>query len=123
MNFSALPLTAPSSNRSIESKQTEIDELQKRHLEMEAAAVDANQQLASLRQRREESAQKSSQHLAHVATLEERQRSAAAVVGRIEALAAEMAERVGSLQTADRIIFFRKNATRSRESGDRRTAS
>ncbi|HEV7220836.1 MAG TPA: chromosome segregation protein SMC [Terriglobales bacterium] len=84
---------------SIESKQTEIDELQKRHLEMEAAAVDANQQLASLRQRREESAQKSSQHLAHVATLEERQRSAAAVLGRIEALAAEMSERVGSLQT------------------------
>jgi chromosome segregation protein len=55
--------------------------------------------LASLRQRREESAQKSSQHLAHVATLEERQRSAAAVLGRIEALAAEMSERVGSLQT------------------------
>ncbi len=84
---------------SIESKQTEIDALHKKQLEMEAAAADANQQLVLLRQRREETAQRTSQHVARVATVEERQRSAAGVLGRIETLVAEMAERVGALQS------------------------
>jgi chromosome segregation protein len=84
---------------SIESKQAEIGILQQTQLEMEAAAVDANEQLALLRQRREESAQRSSQQIARVATLEERHRSAASVLGRIEALVAEMGERVASLQS------------------------
>jgi chromosome segregation protein len=66
---------------------------------MEAAAIEANQQLSLLRQRREESAQRSSQQVARVATLEERHRSAATVLGRIETLAAEMAERVTSLHS------------------------
>jgi chromosome segregation protein len=84
---------------SIESGHAEIAALQQKQLEMEAVAAEANQQLSLLRERREGSTQKSSQQMARVATLEERHRSAATVLGRIEALAAEMGERVSSLQS------------------------
>ena len=93
---------------SIESKQAEINVLQEKHREMEAAAVDANSQLSLLRQRREESTQEGSQRLAQVATIEERHRSAAAVLGRIEALTVEMADRVGTLQTQIESSFVEK---------------
>ncbi len=93
---------------SIESKQAEINVLQEKHREMEAAAVDANSQLSLLRQRREESTQEGAQRLAQVATIEERHRSAAAVLGRIEALTVEMAERVGTLQTQIESSFVEK---------------
>ena len=53
--------------------------------------------MTTLRQRREESAQTASQHAARVATLEERHRSAAAVLQRIESLFSEMGERVHAL--------------------------
>ena len=83
----------------IASKQADILALQQKRAEVEAAAADANNQLCSLRERRELSAQTASQHMARVATLEERRRSAAAVLGRIEALTAEMAQQVASLQS------------------------
>ncbi len=82
-----------------ESKQAEIAVLQQKHAEMEAAALESSQQLSLLRQRREETNEKSSRQMARLATLEERHRSASAVLGRIEALTAEMSERVTSLQS------------------------
>jgi chromosome segregation protein len=66
---------------------------------MEAAADEANNRLAALRQRRDESVQRGTQHVARVATLEERHRSASAVLSRIESLAADMNERVKGLQS------------------------
>ncbi|MGH9511875.1 MAG: chromosome segregation protein SMC [Terriglobales bacterium] len=83
---------------SIESKQAGIGVLQRQQLEMEEAAVDANRRLSLLRQCREENTQKNSRQMARVATLEERQRSAAAVLERIESLVAELGERAASLQ-------------------------
>jgi chromosome segregation protein len=65
---------------------------------MEAAALESNQQLSLLRQRREETTESSSRRMARLATLEERHRSASAVLGRIVALTTEMSERVTSLQ-------------------------
>jgi chromosome segregation protein len=50
-----------------------------------------------VRQRREDAAQASSQRAARVAALEERHRSATAVLGRIESLFAEMGERLHAL--------------------------
>jgi chromosome segregation protein len=82
-----------------ESKQAEIEILQQKQLAMEAAADEANNRLAALRQRRDESVQRGTQHVARVATLEERHRSASAVLSRIESLAADMNERVKGLQS------------------------
>jgi len=50
-----------------------------------------------LRQRREDAAQASSQRVARVAALEERHRSATAVLGRIDSLFVEMNQRVHTL--------------------------
>ncbi len=82
---------------SAEAKRCEIATLHSKQSEIETLTLEANERLTALRLRREESAQKKSQQMAAVATLEERHRSAAAVLGRIEALAAEMSERVGAL--------------------------
>ena len=60
-------------------------------------SLPAQESLAALRQRREEAAQISSQRVARVATLEERHRSAAAVLQRIDSLFHEMGERVHAL--------------------------
>jgi chromosome segregation protein len=70
-------------------------EEQREALERQIAA--AQESLATLRQRREEAAQASSQRMACVATLEERHRSAAAVLQRIDSLFHEMGERIYAL--------------------------
>src|SRR5580698_4063833 len=52
-----------------------------------------------MRERRDAAAQNASQHLARVATLEERHRSATAVLEKIDALVADMSARATSLQS------------------------
>ncbi len=72
-------------------------ELRRAELEQQLAA--AQESLTALRQKREESAQTTSQHAARVATLEERHRSAASVLQRIESLFSEMGERIHALSS------------------------
>jgi len=79
-------------------RQAELEELQQRREELERLASAANEELAALREDRDRTAQSASQHLARVATLEERHRAAAAVLERIGSLIADMSERVSSLQ-------------------------
>ncbi|MGO9650429.1 MAG: chromosome segregation protein SMC [Terriglobales bacterium] len=79
-------------------RQAELEELQQRREELERLASAANEELAALREDRDRRAQSASQHLARVATLEERHRAAAAVLERIGSLIADMSERVSSLQ-------------------------
>ena len=83
----------------ISSRQTEFAALQKQREELEALAATANEELAGMRARRDLAAQNASQHLARVATLEERHRSATAVLEKIEALVADMSSRADSLRT------------------------
>ena len=83
----------------ISSRQTEFAALQKQREELEALAATANEELAGMRACRDLAAQNASQHLARVATLEERHRSATAVLEKIEALVADMSSRADSLRT------------------------
>ena len=79
------------------ARQSEIEILELQRIQLEQQIAAAQESLTALRQRREESAQTSSQHAARVATLEERHRSAAGVLQRIESLFSEMGERVHAL--------------------------
>ena len=79
------------------ARQSEIEVLELKRIELERQIASAQEMLTGLRQRREESAQTTSQHAARVATLEERHRSAVGVLQRIESLLAEMGERVHAL--------------------------
>ncbi|HUO13490.1 MAG TPA: chromosome segregation protein SMC [Verrucomicrobiae bacterium] len=81
----------------ISARTAEIAVFEERRIEIERQIAAAQESLIILRQRREESAQTSSQHAARVATLEERHRSAAAVLARIESLLGEMDQRVQTL--------------------------
>jgi len=83
----------------ISSRQTELASLQKQREELETLSATANEELAGMRQRRDSAAQNASQHLARVATLEERHRSATAVLGKIEGLVLDMAARAVSLRS------------------------
>ena len=79
--------------------RTQIAEAEQRRAGLELDAAMGQEQLSGLRERRDSAAQKASQRLARVATLEERHRAATAVLQRIESLVTEMMERVGSLRT------------------------
>jgi chromosome segregation protein len=79
------------------ARQSEIETLELQRIQLEQQIAAAQESLTALRQRREESSQTTSQHAARVATLEERHRSAAAVLQRIESLFSEMGERVHAL--------------------------
>ena len=79
------------------ARQADIEVHELRRIELEQQIASAQESLNILRVRREESAQTTSQHAARVATLEERHRSAAAVLQRIESLFVEMGERVHAL--------------------------
>ncbi len=79
------------------ARQSEIETLELKRVELEQQLAAAQEALIALRLRREESAQTSSQRAARVATLEERHRSAASVLQRIESLFSEMGERVHAL--------------------------
>jgi chromosome segregation protein len=78
-------------------RRTEIGILEQTRAEIEQQIATAQELLGTLRQRREDAAQASSQRVARVAALEERHRSATAVLGRIDSLFAEMSERLHAL--------------------------
>ena len=79
------------------TRHTELAALEqtRSHLEQQVAA--AQESLSSLRQHREDASQASSLGVARAAALEERHRSATAVLARIDSLFAEMSERLHAL--------------------------
>jgi chromosome segregation protein len=79
------------------ARQSEIETLDMQRAQLEQQIAAGQESLSMLRRRREESAQTTSQHAARVATLEERHRSAAGVLQRIESIFSEMGERVHTL--------------------------
>jgi chromosome segregation protein len=83
----------------ITARNGEIATSEGKRAELELAMAVAQGRLALLKQRRDEAARNASQHVARVAGLEERHRSASAVLQRIESLLTEMRERVHVLQT------------------------
>ena len=83
----------------IAARKMDISAADERRAEIERGMVVGQQRLALLKERRDLAAQNTSQHVACVASLEERHRSASAVLQRIESLVAEMAERVHTLRT------------------------
>jgi chromosome segregation protein len=78
-------------------RRSEIAAIDSRRLQLEQEAAAAHEMLTSHRENRDLAAQAVSERKAQVATLEERHRSAAAVLERIAQLAAEMRARVESL--------------------------
>jgi chromosome segregation protein len=106
------------------ARQSEIETLELKRLEVEQQMQTAQVTLTALRLRREESAQTSSQHAARVATLEERHRSAAAVLQRIESLFSEMDDRVHHLSSqiegaaAEKIQREAENAQLAQQADD-----
>ena len=81
----------------ISSRAAEIAAAEASRAELERVTTSMQEQFTDVRRQREAAAQNASQHLARVATLEERHRSAAAVLQRIESVLAEMRERVSTL--------------------------
>jgi chromosome segregation protein len=79
------------------ARQSEIATLEDQRMRIEQQIAAAQESLTALRLRREEAAQISSQRAARVATLEERHRSAAGVLQRIESIFGEVGERVYAL--------------------------
>jgi chromosome segregation protein len=79
-------------------KQEEIAAAEVKRIELEQLAVAAQEQLGRLRERRNQTALTESERKVSVAALQERHRSAASVLKRIEHLANEMGERVTSLR-------------------------
>ncbi len=77
--------------------QMQIAEAEQKRIELEHLAAASREQLVATRERRDRGAQNASLHLANVATLEERHRSATAGLERIESLVGEMIERLASL--------------------------
>ncbi|MFZ0284748.1 MAG: chromosome segregation protein SMC, partial [Terriglobales bacterium] len=82
----------------ISVRQAELTHLQQHREELERLASAANEELAALRELRDLTSQDASQHLAQVATLEERHRAAAAVLERMGSLMADVNERVSNLR-------------------------
>jgi chromosome segregation protein len=83
----------------INARRREISTLDQQRATLELQATSATEQLAGQRQRRDQAAENASQHLARVATLEERHRAAAAVLQRIESLVGELDGRVNALRS------------------------
>ncbi len=82
----------------IAEQQTELGVREGRRRELETAALAAQESLAGLRAARDAAVHAVSEMKATVATLEERRRSAAATLSRIEAQVTEVAGRVESLR-------------------------
>jgi chromosome segregation protein len=79
------------------ARQGEVASLEETRILIEQQIAAAQESLSITRERREDAAQASSQRAARVAALEERHRSATAVLARIESLFTEMNERVHAL--------------------------
>jgi chromosome segregation protein len=83
----------------IAGRRNEIATLQQKREALETLAATAHEQLTILRGRRDVAAENATRHLARAATLEERHRSATAVLQRIEVLVGEMRERETALHS------------------------
>jgi chromosome segregation protein len=83
----------------IRARKSGIATAEERRAELERGMAVGQQRLILLKERRDLAAQNTSQHVARVAGLEERHRSASAVLERIESLVSEMRERVHALRT------------------------
>jgi chromosome segregation protein len=81
----------------VAARQGEIAALEQARAELEQQIGAAQELLGGLRQRREDATQASSQCVARAAALEERHRSAAAALARIDGLFGEMNDRVHAL--------------------------
>jgi chromosome segregation protein len=81
----------------ITARQAEVATLEETRTRLEQQIASALESLSAVRLRREDAAQASSQRVARVAALEERHRSATAVLARIDSLFSEMSERVQAL--------------------------
>jgi len=79
------------------ARQSEIEVHELKRIELEQQIAAAQESLAAFRQTREVATQTIAQHTARVATLEERHRSAAGVLDRIQSLFLEIGERVHAL--------------------------
>jgi chromosome segregation protein len=83
----------------ISARQPELASIEEMRAQLETQLAAGHDQLAALRSRRDLAAETSSQRAARVATLEERHRSATALLERIETVVFEMRERAAALQT------------------------
>jgi len=81
----------------VSSREAEIAAAEASRAQLERITASMQERFTDVRRQREAAAQHASQHLARVATLEERHRSAAAVLQRIESVLAEMRGRVNTL--------------------------
>jgi chromosome segregation protein len=82
----------------IASRQTELTAIEEVRAQCELQLTSGQDRLAQLRSHRDTSAEATSQRASRVATLEERHRSATALLQRIETVVFEMRERVNALQ-------------------------
>jgi chromosome segregation protein len=83
----------------IVAREAELAAIDEARMGFEAKLAAGHDQLAALRNRRDLAAETTSQRAARLATLEERHRSAAALLQRIETVVSEMRERAATLQT------------------------
>jgi chromosome segregation protein len=78
----------------IAGRQSELATVSQKQFDLEQSVAAAQVHLGELRSRRDLAAQNASQHMAQVATLEERYRSATATLQRFDSLVSEMRERL-----------------------------
>ncbi|MGZ7061029.1 MAG: chromosome segregation protein SMC, partial [Candidatus Angelobacter sp.] len=83
----------------VAEKREQAEALEQKRQALEDEMKVAQQRLVSLKTARDEAAQSASQAAANLAVVEERRRTAASALERIESLSAEAAQRVESLQT------------------------
>jgi chromosome segregation protein len=83
----------------LSEKRDQAEALEQKRLAMEDEMKMAQQRLVSLRTARDEAAQQASEAAARLAVVEERRRTAASALERIEAMSAEAGKRVESLQS------------------------
>ena len=83
----------------IASRQADLANSEDSRQQLETQLAAGQDRLLTLRSQRDIAAETTSQHAARVATLEERHRSATALLQRIETLVSEMRERAESLQS------------------------
>ena len=82
----------------IVQRQTELAAIDESRAQLELQLATGQEQLSNLRARRDLAAESTFQHIARVAALEERHRSAAAMLQRVHGVVAEMRERAGALR-------------------------
>jgi chromosome segregation protein len=81
----------------IAEQQQQLAQYEERRLQLEVEMAGAQAELARLRQTRDDAAHAASEVMARVATLEERRRSAASSLTRIQSMASEVNRRINNL--------------------------